>query len=61
VADEIFNHRYIDHDNIVYFNPLLLKYGTFGINPFGYELSDEEIEVYASELALVFEEMIKSS
>ena len=62
VADEIFNHKYINHDNVVYFHPLLFdKEHIFGINPFGYKLNDDEIEVYASELALVFEEMIKSS
>ena len=61
VADEIFTHKYINHNDLVYFNPLLLKEWTFGINPFGYKLSDDEIEVYASELVLVFEEMIKSS
>ena len=62
VADEIFNHKYINHDNVVYFHPLLFdKEHIFGINPFGYKLNDDEIEVYAGELALVFEEMIKSS
>lgn len=61
VADEIVSHEYIDHNNIVYFNPLLFKKWNFGINPFGYKLNDDEIEIYAGELALVFEEMIKSS
>ena len=62
VADEIFNHRYINHDNVVYFHPLLFdKEHIFGINPFWYKLNDDEIEIYAGELALVFEEMIKSS
>ena len=61
VADEIVSHKYIYQEDVVYFNPLLFKYWTFGINPFGYKLNDDEIEVYAAELALVFEEMIKSS
>ena len=61
VADEIFNHKYINHNDVVYFNLLLFVDKAFGINPFGYKLKDDEIEVYASELALVFEEMIKSS
>lgn len=61
VADEIASHKYLDHENIVYFNPLLFKKWNFGINPFGYKLNDDEIEIYAWELALVFEEMIKSS
>jgi len=61
VADEIISHRYINQDDLVYFNPLLLKEWVFGINPFAYKLNDDEIEIYASELALVFEEMIKSS
>lgn len=61
VADEIVSHKYIDHENIVYFNPLLFKKWNFGINPFWYKLNDDEIEIYAGELALVFEEMIKSS
>lgn len=61
VADEIFANKYIDHNDVVYFNSLLFGDGAFGINPFWYKLSDDEIEVYASELALVFEEMIKSS
>jgi hypothetical protein len=39
----------------------LFQYGTFGINPFAYKLSDEEIEIYAGELSLVFEEMIKAT
>lgn len=61
VAEEIVSHKYIDHNNIVYFNPLLLKKWNFEINPFGYKLNDDEIEIYSWELALVFEEMIKSS
>jgi len=61
VADEIFANKYIDHHDVVYFNSLLFGDGAFGINPFWYKLSDDEIEVYAGELALVFEEMIKSS
>ena len=61
VADEIFAHKYIDNNDVVYFNSLLFGNGAFGINPFGYKLKDDEIEVYAWELALVFEEMIKSS
>ena len=61
VADEIFAHQYLNHNDVVFFTPKLLVQWTFGINPFGYKLNDSEIEVYASELALVFEEMIKSS
>ena len=60
VADEIFNHKYLNHTEVVYFHPLLFQKWVFGINPFWYELNDNEIEVYAGELALVFEEMIKS-
>jgi hypothetical protein len=33
----------------------------FALNPFAVKLSDNEIDIYSNELALVFEEMIKSS
>ncbi len=34
VADEIFANKYIDHNDVVYFNSLLFGDGAFGINPF---------------------------
>ena len=61
VAQEIVNNRYLDTRRIVYFTPKLLKQGVFALNPFAVKLSDNEIDIYANELALVFEEMIKSS
>ena len=61
VAKEIVDNRYLDKSRIVYFTPKLLKRGVFALNPFAVKLSDNEIDIYSNELALVFEEMIKSS
>ena len=61
VAKEIISNRYLDKNRVVYFTPKLLKKWVFALNPFAIKLSDNEIDIYSNELALVFEEMIKSS
>ena len=61
VAQEIISNRYLDKKRVVYFTPKLLKQGIFALNPFAVKLNDNEIDIYSNELALVFEEMIKSS
>ena len=61
VANEIVNNRYLDQKRVVYFSPKLLKKWIFGLNPFALNLSQSEVDIYSNELALVFEEMIKSS
>ena len=61
VAKEIISNRYLDKTRVVYFTPKLLKQWVFALNPFAVKLSDNEIDIYSNELALVFEEMIKSS
>jgi hypothetical protein len=61
VAQEIISNRYLDKNKVVYFTPQLLKQGVFALNPFAVKLNNNEIDIYSNELALVFEEMIKSS
>ena len=61
VAQEIIWNRYLDKSRVVYFTPKLLKKWVFALNPFAVKLQESEIDIYANELALVFEEMIKSS
>ncbi len=61
VAKEIVENKFLDKSRVVYFTPKLLKRGVFALNPFAVKLSDNEIDIYSNELALVFEEMIKSS
>ncbi len=61
VAKEIVSNKYLDKSRIVYFTPELLKKWIFALNPFAIKLNDNEIDIYSNELALVFEEMIKSS
>ena len=61
VAKEIVSNKYLDKKRIVYFTPEFLKKWVFALNPFAVKLNDNEIDIYSNELALVFEEMIKSS
>ena len=61
VAKEIVSNRYLDKKRVVYFTPELLKKWIFALNPFAVKLNENEIDIYSNELALVFEEMIKSS
>ena len=61
VAKEIVSNKYLDKSRVVYFTPELLKQWVFALNPFAVKLNDNEIDIYSNELALVFEEMIKSS
>jgi len=61
VAKEIIQNKYLDKTRVIYFTPKFLKQGVFALNPFAVKLNDNEIDIYSNELALVFEEMIKSS
>lgn len=61
VAKETIQNIYLNHSRVVYFTPKLLKRWVFALNPFAVKLNDNEIDIYSNELALVFEEMIKSS
>ena len=61
VAKEIVSNKYLDKSRVVYFTPEFLKKWVFALNPFAVKLNDNEIDIYSNELALVFEEMIKSS
>jgi len=61
VAKEIIWNRYLNKRRVVYFTPELLKRWVFALNPFAIKLREEETDIYSHELALVFEEMVKSS